>query len=56
MLSFRDVKASGLYFLIYSYCLSWMKKDNHERENTGHEIFVAGGLAGKDTNNHNDHH
>ena len=43
----RDVKASGLYFLIYSYSLERMKEGERKRENTGAEIFLAGGLAGR---------
>ena len=43
----RDVKASGLYFLLYSYSLERMREGEARRENTGAEIFLAGGLAGR---------
>jgi hypothetical protein len=43
----RDVKASGLYFLLYSYSLERMREGDAGRENTGAEIFLAGGLAGR---------
>jgi len=43
---FRDVKASGLYFLVYSYTLDKLRLGEPSRENTGPEIFFAGGMAG----------
>ena len=44
---FRDVKASGLYFLVYSYTLDKLRVGEPSRENTGPEIFFAGGMAGR---------
>jgi len=44
--AFRDVKASGLYFLVYTYFLAKLKGVETARDNTAGEIFVAGGLAG----------
>ena len=47
MLQCRDVKASGLYFLVYSFTLDGFKVGETGRENTGPEIFLAGGMAGR---------
>ena len=44
---FRDVKASGLYFLVYSYTLDKLRLGEPSRESTGPEIFFAGGMAGR---------
>ena len=41
----RDIKASGIYFVIYHWCLDKMRKD--KTSNSATDIFIAGGLAGE---------
>ena len=42
--AWRDVKASGLYFLVYHAALDWAGQGRGQHSPL--EIFLAGGLAG----------
>jgi len=44
--AWRDVKASGLYFLVYHAALDWAGPGRGQGHHSPLEIFLAGGLAG----------